>query len=39
LVEDPERGKFYLCYSCWKATQGTASNVTLSETKGLSPNK
>lgn len=39
LVEDPERDKYYLCHSCWKATQRAAPPVTLSETKGLNPDE
>jgi hypothetical protein len=30
LVDDPELGKCYLCYSCWKSKQD-ASNVSREE--------
>jgi hypothetical protein len=33
LVEDPERGKYYLCYSCWKSRQSQDLEPTHPEEK------
>ena len=33
LVEDPERGKYYLCYFCWKARQQQDSVPASAEEK------
>lgn len=33
LVEDPQHGKYYLCYSCWRATQ-TPPSVNASAEDG-----
>ncbi len=27
LVEDPNRGKIYLCYDCWKARQAASAST------------